>query len=94
MPRDPGRGDRFENLVFYGDPPHPDPALREPVFADSLKSRFGITFRIAGSEDWHDYSRTDCVLAVRKSGSSLYEETRNRSSDKCLAGRRAAHWRF
>lgn len=68
IPRDPGRADRFENLVFYGDPPNLAPALREAAFADALKSRLGISFRIAGSADWHDYSQTDCVLAVREFG--------------------------
>jgi len=68
IPRDPGRGDRFENLVFYGDPPNLAPELRDPSFAENLKSRLGISFQIAGSADWHDYSQTDCVLAVREFG--------------------------
>jgi len=72
IPRNPDRGDHFENLVFYGDLPNLAPPLREPAFADGLKSRLGISFRIARSADWHDYSETDCVLAIREFGRHLF----------------------
>lgn len=68
IPRDPDRGDRFENLVFFGDAPNLAAELRDPAFAEVVKARFGITFAIAGSERWHDYSDVDCVLAIRKFG--------------------------
>jgi hypothetical protein len=72
IPRDPSRGDRFENLVFFGDRPNLAPELREDRFCDALKSRLGITLRIVGHGSWHDYSEADCVLGVREFGSRRF----------------------
>ena len=69
IPRDPARGERFENIVFYGDPPNLAPELRAPSFSKLLKNRFDLNFQLAGADRWHDYSETDCVLAIREFGS-------------------------
>ena len=72
IPRDPARGERFENVVFYGDPPNLAPEIRDPSFGKLLKNRFNLDFQIAGADRWHDYSETDCVLAIREFGSKPF----------------------
>ena len=64
------RGDRFENVYFFGDPPNLAPELRDPSFSDSLRERLGLNLVIAGSDRWHDYSEADCVIAIRELGTS------------------------
>ncbi len=72
IPRNTERGDRFENICFFGDPPNLAPELRDPSFAKLLKNQLGMNLVIAGSERWHDYSEADCVLAVREFGTGLF----------------------
>jgi hypothetical protein len=72
IPRDPDRGDRFENLVFFGDPRNLAPELRDPDFASRIREKFGIEFRAAESDRWHDYSEVDAVLAIRAFGSKSF----------------------
>ncbi len=72
IPRSAERGDRFENLCFYGDPPNLAPELRATTFSEMLKNRFQLNFVIAGSDHWHDYSEADCVLAIREFGSKSF----------------------
>ena len=72
VPRDLSRGDIFENVYFFGDPPNLAPELRDPSFAKLLRNQLGMNLVIAGSERWHDYSEADCVLAVREFGTGLF----------------------
>ena len=64
IPRDPARGDRFENVAYYGLPPRLAPQLRSEKFAARLREH-GFNFRIVPRDRWNDYSDTDAVLAVR-----------------------------
>jgi hypothetical protein len=64
IPRDPARGDLFENVSYYGLPARLAPQLRSPQFAARLREH-GFNFRIIGRDRWNDYSDTDAVLAVR-----------------------------
>jgi len=62
VPRDPGRGDRFENACFFGNP--------EEMLADGHRlatelGRLGLTWRIVPRAEWHDYREVDVVVAVR-----------------------------
>jgi len=68
IPRDPARGDRFENVVFFGDPPNLAPELRDPGFAARMKRSFGVTFRIAENGCWHEYSAADAAIGIREFG--------------------------
>lgn len=70
--RDPARGDRFENLVFFGDPPNLAPELRDPEFATRIRAKFGIEFHLAENGRWHDYSEADAVLAIRALGPGAF----------------------
>jgi hypothetical protein len=74
IPRNTERGDRFENICFFGDPANLAPELRTPSFSDSLRERLGLNLVIAGSERWHDYSEADCVIAIREFGSRRFLE--------------------
>jgi hypothetical protein len=64
IPRDPARGDLFENVSYYGLPARLAPQLRSPQFAERLREH-GFNFRIVSRDRWNDYSDTDAVLAVR-----------------------------
>jgi hypothetical protein len=72
LPRDPERGDRFENLGFFGDAPNLAPELRDPVWQKSLHEQTGLTLRLVDASGWHDYRQMDCILAIRGFGSSSY----------------------
>jgi hypothetical protein len=64
IPRDPARGDKFENVAYFGLPPRLAPQLRSEKFAARLREH-GFNFRIVPRDRWNDYSDTDAVLAVR-----------------------------
>ena len=64
IPRDPDRGNRFENVTYFGLPARLAPQVRSDRF-DELLRRHGFNFRIARKDRWNDYGDTDAVLAVR-----------------------------
>jgi hypothetical protein len=64
VPRDPARGDLFENVSYFGLPARLAPQLRSPQFAARLREH-GFNFRIVSRDRWNDYGDTDAVLAVR-----------------------------
>ncbi|GAB4165545.1 MAG: hypothetical protein Fur0032_02380 [Terrimicrobiaceae bacterium] len=68
IPRDPARGDRWENVCFYGDPGNLHHDLAHPDFARCLRKSLGMDIRLVSASGWHDFSQTDCVLAVRDPG--------------------------
>ena len=63
-PRDPARGDLFENVSYFGLPPRLAPQLRSAEFATRLREH-GFNFRVVSRDRWDDYRDTDAVLAVR-----------------------------
>ena len=63
--RDNSRGSTFENVCFYGVTQNFPKELVEEDFALKL-SKEGIKLDIiTESNQWNDYSQTDCVLAIR-----------------------------
>ena len=74
-PRDEGRGDRLENMVFHGEIENIAPEFRTPEFGAAL-AQLGIRFvvhplrRSRIGDAGRDWSETDAVLAVR--GGSAY----------------------
>jgi hypothetical protein len=63
--RNSSRGESFKNVCFYGIAPNFPKDLLEPSFREKLKSE-GIELKIiTDSDQWNDYSETDCVLAIR-----------------------------
>jgi hypothetical protein len=63
IPRDPTRGDRFENICFMGN--------REQFIenADDLAleiEKLGLNWRMVPRKNWHDYTEVDAIVAVRQ----------------------------
>ncbi len=63
IPRDPGRGDRFENICFMGNP---EQFLQENDVLESEVKKLGLNWRMMPREKWHDYSEVDAIIAVRQ----------------------------
>ena len=70
IPRDSKHGSRFEKICFFGDSENLDPALRTEAWHHRLQEELGITFEIRTTEQWHDYSDVDGVIAIRGFSSS------------------------
>jgi hypothetical protein len=65
IPRDPTRGDRFENIAFFGIEENLAPELRGAAWREQLAA-MGLKWQaVTQFERWHDYSEVDAVLAVR-----------------------------
>ena len=64
LARDPARGDRFENVAYYGLPERLAPQLRSQDFERRMQA-LGFRFRVVERNRWDDYRDTDAVLAVR-----------------------------
>lgn len=63
--RNSSRGESFKNVCFYGIDQNFPQKLFEPSFKEKLKKE-GIDLKIiTDSDQWNDYSETDCVLAIR-----------------------------
>lgn len=65
VPRDPARGDVFENICFFGDASNLAPELRDPAWRKKLRDDLGLRFVICDADRWHDYSEADAVIAIR-----------------------------
>ena len=65
VPRDPQRGNRFENLCFYGHSKNLAKELQTVRWRQQLQDELGIKLHFPAVERWHDYSQTDCAIAVR-----------------------------
>jgi len=66
IPRDQTRGERFENLYFFGDSLNLAPELQKADFRNRLKIELGMNLAFPPADRWHDYSEADCVLAIRE----------------------------
>lgn len=65
IPRDPARGDRFENVAYVGREMNIAPELRESSWQEQLKA-LGLRWQIVSNrEQWNDYRNIDVILAVR-----------------------------
>jgi len=75
IPRDPARGDRFENIAFFGHKANLAPELLHPYWQQRLERLhlrwYPIINRNRWDSDreiddrWHNYSEIDAVIAVR-----------------------------
>jgi hypothetical protein len=72
IPRDPHRGDRFENVCFVGDPEQLALEFIFPSWSERLKKELQLHFQIRTADQWHDYSDVDAVIAIRDISSSRY----------------------
>jgi len=75
IPRNPARGDRFENIAFFGHEVNLAPSLLHPSWQNQLES-LGLHWqpiinrnRWDNYQDidnrWNDYSEVDAIVAVR-----------------------------
>ena len=62
IPRNPRRGDRFENLYFMGNR---DQFIDEVDMLELGIKRLGLNWKMMPRERWHDYSNADAIVAVR-----------------------------
>jgi len=64
LPRDPTRGDRWENAAFFGDPGCLSNEMRGPEW-EAILRELQLTWHFVGPEKWHDFREVDVVVAVR-----------------------------
>lgn len=68
IPRNPNRGDTFENVTFIGNEVNLVPEFRDQFWHDQLEA-LGLQFQKKLShEQWNDYSDVDVILAIREFG--------------------------
>jgi len=68
IPRDPERGDRFENVAFFGREQNLIHELCDRCWQHYLES-LDLNWQIYDRADrWNDYSEVDVVVAIRKFG--------------------------
>lgn len=79
-PRDAARGDRFENIVYFGELKNLDEDLRTEDFQRKVEE-LGLKFIVVSDADkMTDYSEVDAIIAVRKFGMVIS----NKSSVKLI----------
>lgn len=72
VPRDPARGDRFENLVYMGARQNLAAEFKSDEWRQEMEAA-GINFVMTMDRAcWHDYSAVDAILAVRSLSKSRY----------------------
>jgi hypothetical protein len=64
IPRDPARGDRWENAAFFGDDACIASEMRGDEWASILRE-LKLNWNHVPPEKWHDFSEVDVVVAIR-----------------------------
>ncbi|MDJ0514853.1 MAG: hypothetical protein QNJ74_00880 [Trichodesmium sp. MO_231.B1] len=64
IPRNPERGDRFENIGYFGISYNLAPELKTASWSKQLEE-LGLNWEIMPKNRWYDYSNIDAVVAVR-----------------------------
>ena len=64
IPRHPERGDRFENIGYFGISFNLAPELKAASWSKQLEE-LGLNWEIIPKNRWYDYSNIDAVVAVR-----------------------------
>jgi hypothetical protein len=65
IPRNSERGDRFENIAFFGLEENLAAELRQPIWLEQLEE-LGLRWCVVSDfKRWNDYSEVDAVVAVR-----------------------------
>ncbi len=70
IPRDPIRGDEFRNIHFFDELENLAPQLRGNDCKEHWRNNLGLDFEIKARGARHDYSQTDCIVAVRDFGTT------------------------
>ncbi len=67
IPRDIKRGNKFENIAFFGEARNLSPQLQGNFWEQELK-KMGLKWHLIGRESrdrWNDFSYVDAVVAIR-----------------------------
>lgn len=64
IPRDPARGDAWENAAYFGDPASFAAQMQGPAWEEMLRS-VQLKWHFVGPDKWHDFREADVVIAVR-----------------------------
>jgi len=64
IPRDPARGDRWENAAFFGAQECIAREIQGEAWAATLRE-LGLRWQVVPPEKWHDFSEIDVVVAIR-----------------------------
>lgn len=65
IPRDSNRGDKFENIAYYGVSYNLAKEFLQPGWQEYLESLGLRWIREQQRKAWHDYSKVDAIIAVR-----------------------------
>ena len=68
LPRCAARGEKFENVRYYGHGGNLARWVSGAKFFVGLRDELRMDFDVVDVGCWHDYSEADCVLAVRGAG--------------------------
>ncbi|EDX73450.1 hypothetical protein MC7420_3624 [Coleofasciculus chthonoplastes PCC 7420] len=70
IPRDPSRGNKFENIAFFGYDENLAPELKQTLWYEQLNN-LGLNWYVVSRQNhFNDYSYVDAILAVRSFQSS------------------------
>ncbi|NEP79124.1 MAG: hypothetical protein F6K17_01925 [Okeania sp. SIO3C4] len=64
IPRSLERGDRFENIGYFGISHNLAPELKAGSWSKQLEE-LGLNWKVIPKHRWHDYSNIDTIVAVR-----------------------------
>jgi hypothetical protein len=64
IPRDPARGDRWENAAFFGDHACIAREMQSDQWTSTLRE-LKLNWQHVPPEKWHDFSEVDVVVAIR-----------------------------
>ena len=70
IPRSSERGDRFENIGYFGINSNLAPELKAASWSKQLEE-LGLNWQIIPRNRWYDYSNIDAVVAVRNFNSKI-----------------------
>ncbi|NEO53874.1 MAG: hypothetical protein F6K54_12765 [Okeania sp. SIO3B5] len=73
IPRSSERGDRFENIGYFGINSNLAPELKAASWSKQLEE-LGLNWQIIPRNRWYDYSNVDAVVAVRNFQEQDYTE--------------------
>jgi hypothetical protein len=72
IPRDVGRGERFENACYMGNS---EQFLPDVSRLAAEVDRLGMTWQMMPRERWHDYREVDVIVAVRPAAPGNLQHT-------------------
>jgi hypothetical protein len=64
VPRDPARGNTWENAAYFGDPASFSKEMQGTAWDEMLRS-VGLNWHFVQPDKWHDFRDADVVVAVR-----------------------------